>query len=91
MATIHVREEHHLGTLIAKQKIEEVAQELEERLGVSYHWDGNELHFDRTGTSGTILVEENAVTVDVTLGIMFAAFKGEVERQLKTLLHQNLT
>ncbi|HWF43856.1 MAG TPA: polyhydroxyalkanoic acid system family protein [Candidatus Kapabacteria bacterium] len=91
MATIHVHEEHRLGIVIARQKIEEVAQQLKDRLGVSYHWAGNELHFERTGTHGTILVEENAVTVDVALGIMFAAFKGEIERQLKALLQQNLT
>lgn len=90
MPSIHIHAEHHLGLATARQRIEHFAEQLKDRLGVSYNWSGNELHIDRTGASGTVLVEENAVTIDVKLGMMLTAFKGEIERQLNGFLLQNL-
>ena len=90
MPSIHICAEHHLGLTAARQHIEHLAEQLKDRLGVSYNWSGNELYIDRTGASGTILVEENAVTIDVKLGIMLTAFKGQIEKQLKGFLQQNL-
>ena len=90
MPSIHIRTEHNLDLTTARERIEHVAAQLKERLGVSYNWSGNELHINRTGASGTILVEEKAVTADVKLNMMLTSFKDQVERQLKEFLHQNL-
>ncbi len=90
MPSIHIREAHNLGLATAKQRVEKLAGQLNERLGVTHTWSGDTLEFERSGATGTILVEQNAVTVDVKLGIMLAAFKGEVEKQLKGFLEEHL-
>ena len=90
MPSIHIRTEHNLDLTTARDRIEHLAAQLKDRLGVSYSWTGNELHINRTGANGTILVQEKAVTADIKLGIMLTSFKGQIERQLKEFLHQNL-
>ena len=90
MATIHITANHSLGLATAKERVETLAVELQERLGVEYHWSGDTLEFERSGASGAILVEESAVTIDVKLGLMLAGFKGEVEKQLQAFLDLHL-
>ncbi len=90
MPKIHLTYQHNLGLDQAKARIDELAQQLRDRLAVNYNWRDNEVEFSRTGASGSILVEDKSVTADVELGMMFVAFKGEIERQLKSFFEQNL-
>ncbi len=90
MPHIHLTYQHNLGLDQAKARIEDLVQQLKDRLDVNYHWKGNEVEFSRTGATGTILVEDKSVTTDVELGLMLAAFKGEIEKQLKSFFDRQL-
>ncbi len=90
MSTIHITANHTLGLASAKEQAEKLASELQDRFAVEYHWSGDTIEFARPGASGKIVAEESMVTVDVELGLMLAGFKGEVEKQLKSFLDQNL-
>lgn len=90
MPNIHFQTAHHLSKSSAKQKIEDVAQQLKNRLGADYRWQGDTLTFDRSGAKGSIDVTDKDVTVDVDLGLMLTPFKGEIERQIQQQVKQSL-
>ena len=91
MPSIHLSTPHNLDVATAKQRVEKVASQLRNRLGVDYNWSGNALEFNRSGASGTILVEEKAITVDAEIGMMLMPFKSEIEKQLKQFLEEKLS
>jgi putative polyhydroxyalkanoate system protein len=90
MPNIHFQTAHQLTKADAKTKIESVAEQLKNRLGASYHWQGDTLMFDRAGAKGSIDVSDKDVTVDVDLGMMLTPFKGEIERQIQQQLQHSL-
>jgi len=90
MSSIHIQYPHTLGKAAARNRIEGVAQQIKNRLGADYQWQGDSLRFDRSGVKGRIDVEEKDVVVDVDLGLMLGAFKGQIENQIKGYLHDTL-
>lgn len=90
MASIHLVQPHNLGKAQARTKVEDVAQQVKNRLGADYHWEGDSLKFDRSGVKGSIQVEDKDVVVDVDLGLMLGAFKGQIESQIKGYLQDTL-
>jgi putative polyhydroxyalkanoate system protein len=46
MATIELRRSHSLPRDEARQRAEELAKSLEEKLGLEWHWNGDDLVFE---------------------------------------------
>src|ERR1051326_3595168 len=91
MANIHLQHHHSLGLEGAKARVNDIAAQIQSRLGVETEWSGNTLSFSGSGASGTIDVADKTVTIDASLGLMMSPFKGEVERQLKNYLDMNFS
>ncbi len=90
MSTIHVNRNHTLGKERAKKSIEEIAQEMKGRLGISYRWNGDELTFERSGVDGKIAVTDSNVDVVVKLGILASPMQGMVQREIEHYLDRHL-
>jgi len=74
----------------ARRAIEAVARDLRERLGASYHWEGEELRFKATGARGRIRVEPQTVVVEVDLGLALLPLRGRIEAEVRSRLATTL-
>lgn len=91
MARIHLQHDHSLGLEAAKARINDIASQIQSRLGVETEWSGNTLSFRRSGANGTIDVGDKSVTIEAELGLLMSPFKGEVEKQLRGYLDANFS
>ncbi len=86
MALIHIKREHGLSLEQARQKVEDLAQSLEEELKVQHSWDGNVLRFKRTGATGAVGVSDKSVEVKIKLGMVLVPMKSKIERAINDSL-----
>jgi putative polyhydroxyalkanoate system protein len=90
MSEIKYKREHHLSLVEAKK----IAQRAADALGKEYYlvseWEGDTLHFRRSGVDGHMHVTAHAIDLNVKLGFLLrpfrSAFKHHIERNLDALL-----
>ncbi|AGA90404.1 putative polyhydroxyalkanoic acid system protein [Thioflavicoccus mobilis 8321] len=82
MSRIHFTRRHRLGVDEARVRISEVAQRLEREFHVACRWQGNRLSFKRSGVSGRIDVGEDAVTLDVHLGLFLLPMRQTIANRI---------
>lgn len=90
MPTIRIRRSHHLPHDTVRAHVEELAEQLQQQLDASYHWEGDTLRFARSGASGFIEVKPDGVEVEVKLSMMLSPFKGKVEKAVTDYLDKSL-
>lgn len=90
MADIDFERSHSLDAEDARQAVEQVAQQLEEDLGGSYHWTDDRLHFEGQGATGHIDVGPDAVHVAITLSAFLRPMKGRVQSEAEQYLDRHL-
>ncbi|MBD9537677.1 polyhydroxyalkanoic acid synthase [Stenotrophomonas sp. ATCM1_4] len=90
MSTIDIRHAHSLSEDNARSAIAEVAQKLQERFDVTTRWEGQVLHFARSGVEGGIELLPGAVRVKAELGFLLSAMKGMVESEIQRVLAEKL-
>lgn len=88
MAVIDIQRSHSSTLKNTKAAVEKVAQAIAKEYGIDHHWDGNELHFDRSGVKGRITVAKNEVRVRAELGFLMGALKPVIEREIERQLDQ---
>lgn len=88
MSHIAIDHAHQLPPAKARAVIEEVAAKLQERFGVDHHWDGDLLHFTRSGVDGHIALQPGNVHVTATLGFLLGALKGPIENEIRRVLDE---
>lgn len=95
MPTISLTRPHCLSQRDARETAESIARRFEERLDVSWHWDGDALHLTADhgkarGASGSVLVGERFIDVKLHLPLhlrpLQAFLKSELARRLELLL-----
>jgi putative polyhydroxyalkanoate system protein len=91
MATIDIRRSHTLDKEEAKRRAEQLANGLQEKLGIRWHWEGDKIRFDAPsgaakGASGIVSVDGSAVRVEVDLPFLLRAVKGTVESKINQKL-----
>ena len=84
MSTIVVRRTHALGLAEAKRLAETVAKQLRKDYGGSFTWHGDDLHFERTGASGSLAVSKNDFQVRVELAFLLSALRSRIEQEIVT-------
>lgn len=84
MSTIRLSRKHNLGAVEVRAKVDEVAESLNRKFGVSCSWRGDCLHLERAGAAGTIDVgSKELVIVDVKLGIPLRPMKAAIESSIQ--------
>jgi putative polyhydroxyalkanoate system protein len=83
MATIHIKRQHNLGRDVARQRIEQVANDLQDRLNAKWSWQGDSLRFERSGASGSVQVGEDFVEFKIKLGLLLTPLKGSIEQTIE--------
>lgn len=81
MPVVHISRAHQRDENFVRQHIEELAQQLSERLSAHYHWrDQNRLEFKRRGAKGYLMQHPGEVEIFLELNPMLAPLKGTAER-----------
>ncbi len=86
MADINITQKHKLSHKKAKAAAQKVAAQLAEEYGIESEWEGDVLHFKRSGVSGTLELNEHAAQMEITLGFMLKAFAATIEEHV----HKNM-
>jgi putative polyhydroxyalkanoate system protein len=89
MADIELHRVHGMGLKAARAAAERMAGELGRKFDLKGDWQGDVLHFERPGVSGSLTVTERDLKLSVALGFLLKAMKGSIEsavvRQLDAL------
>ncbi|MBN8716496.1 MAG: polyhydroxyalkanoic acid system family protein [Xanthomonadales bacterium] len=88
MSRIDIRHAHALSKAQARKAVEEVARKLQERFEVDCAWQGDALHFSRSGVDGQIDVQDKALHVHAKLGFLAAMFKEPIEAEIRRVLKE---
>ena len=95
MATIDISRNHSLGRDAARERAEELANDMQSKLGIEWSWDGEDIRFKASsgaakGTKGRVAVSADKVRVEIDLPLLLRAMKGtvaeRVERKLDKLV-----
>jgi putative polyhydroxyalkanoate system protein len=82
MSHINIRRKHNLSLAKARTLAETVAADLDERFSLDYYWDGDTLHFERSGVNGRMEIEAQEIRVDVRLGFLLLPLKPRFEQAI---------
>lgn len=82
MADIVLDRAHALGLDAARAVAQRIGTELQAEYGMACRWDGDALHFERSGVNGTLHVEAERVRMHASLGFLMSAFKPRIEEAL---------
>jgi len=89
MSTILIRRRHTLGLAKAKRLAESIAVKLQKDYGGSFTWQGDDLHFQRTGASGSVAVTKQDLRVRVELGWLLRPLASQIEREIVTFCNEH--
>lgn len=90
MATVDITREHDLGKEQAKERAQKLANKLAQKLDAKCSWEGDQLHFKRSGADGCITVTDADVRVQVKLGMMLTPMAGMVKSEVQKALDKYL-
>lgn len=82
MSEIVFERAHSLSLAAVRAIAQRLADEMRSEYGVDSSWQGDELHFSRTGLAGVLRVEAERIRLDAQLGFLFSAFKPKIEASL---------
>ena len=88
MVTIDIRHAHSVPHTKARKAIEDTAKKLGERFGVDWRWEGDTLHFKRSGVDGQIALKPKELHVTAQLGLLYGAMRGTIEKELRRILDE---
>ena len=88
MSKIDISHPHSLPMTKARKSLDEVAAKLDERFGMSSRWEGDVLHFSRSGVDGHIALEPENIHVTAQLGFLLSAMKGSIEQEIRRVLEE---
>jgi putative polyhydroxyalkanoate system protein len=91
MSTIDIHHAHSLPLAKARKAVEGVAAKLGEKFQMDYHWDGDTLHFTRSGVDGHIALTPKQVNVTAKLGFLLSAMKGPIESEIRRVLDERFS
>ncbi len=91
MSQIDIQHAHTMAPERAREAVQDIADKLTERFGVTCHWDQDILHFDRSGIEGRIALLPSQLHVTAELGFLFAAMQAPIETELRRVLDKRFS
>lgn len=88
---IDIRHPHSLPLDKARTAVEEVAKKLAERFDIEYNWEGDTLHFNRSGVDGRIALTPKDLHVTAKLGFLLSALQGPIEGEIRRVLGERFS
>jgi len=93
MATIEISRAHTLGIEAAKQKAEQLARDMEQKLGITWSWEGERIRFKADsgkakGVKGLVAVASANVKVEIDLPFLLRPMKGMISSKVEDKLNE---
>jgi len=82
MADISIVQEHKLTPKKARDAAQKVADKISSEYGLECAWDGDVLHFERSGVQGSLTLENKKVEMFIKLGFLMSAFAPAIEAKV---------
>jgi putative polyhydroxyalkanoate system protein len=79
MADIDIRRNHHLGLKAARVAADKMAEHLGKKFDLRGDWQGNVLHFQRPGVTGSLAISDKDLALSISLGFLLKAMRGSIE------------
>jgi putative polyhydroxyalkanoate system protein len=89
MSKIDIRRKHGQSLKAAKAAVDKSVAAITKKFGVTSAWDGDTLHFERSGAKGQIKVSKTEVHVTAELGFLLGMMKPQIEAELQSQLDKN--
>jgi putative polyhydroxyalkanoate system protein len=88
MPSIDITRHHSQPLAEARKKVDRVAAHIAKKFQVVHEWQGNTLHFSRSGVDGQIAVTPKLVRVTANLGFLLSMLRDPVEREINKYLDE---
>lgn len=82
MSVIRVERAHNKGLEAARQEAEQLAEDLTEKFGLKYRWQGDKLEFKGSGAKGNMLCAEDEISIYLELSFVLRPFKTRIEQEI---------
>lgn len=83
MSEINIARQHGLTPEAAKAAAEAVAGDLDEKFGLRWHWQTEDLlSFQSTGVKGSLRLTDGEAAVVIRLGFLLLPFKAVLEDEI---------
>ncbi|CDG84963.1 polyhydroxyalkanoic acid system family protein [Janthinobacterium agaricidamnosum] len=82
MADINIVQEHNLTPTKAREAAQKVADKLAEEYELACQWQGDVLHFERSGVEGSLTLAKTQAQMQLKLGFLFSAFSSRIESKI---------
>lgn len=87
MPKVNIEHPHSLTTTEARQKLDQLGQELADKYGLTVKWPREtEAEVKRTGVNGAIRIGAASVMVDLDMSFALSPIKGAVEEKIRSEL-----
>lgn len=82
MADIVIVQEHQLTPSLARDAAQKVADKLASEFDLACRWDGDVLHFERSGVEGALTLSHTQAQMEIKLGFLYSAFSAAIESKV---------
>ena len=89
MSNIDLHAQHSLTREHAQAAADELARDLAGKFDIHYGWEGDHIHFERTGVNGTITVRDKEIRIQARLGLMLMFLKPQIEHEVVRYLKEH--
>jgi putative polyhydroxyalkanoate system protein len=89
MSHIDLRATHTMSHDAAKSAAEELASDLARKFEIEYEWEGDHIHFERPGASGSIMVGDRDIQITARLGFMLMFLRHRIEEEIVRYLSEH--
>ncbi len=86
MSHIVINRSHHLTLDQSRQAAETLAAQLADHYHIHHYWQGDSLHFERSGVSGHIVLEPGQVRINARVGFLLLPLKHRLEQEIHRYL-----
>lgn len=73
----------------AQSAADELAADLARKFDIDYGWDGDFIHFERSGVDGQIEVNEDTIHIEARLGMLLMFLKPRIEGEICNYLESH--
>ncbi len=70
---------------------EELAREMQKQYGVRHRWNGDTAKFRGSGVDGTLSIDDDVISLKISLGFLAAAFEQPLRRAVNEYLDQHVS
>ena len=89
MSYIDMHARHTMSRENAQVAADELASDLARTFDIDYGWEGDHIHFERPGVSGTIMVRDKEIRIQAQLGLMLMFLKPQIENEITRYLRDH--